>query len=504
MDLLARPLLLAPFAALALAALVFGWRAHRRPGVGIVVVGQKPLLQSVGLAVGLLGLGLGLAGPRWGLPESPRLTVQVLLDASKSMRVQDANGRSRFDAATAFLDRLWAEPVPGVRYGLDALTGDLVPLLPPGEDRTLLRETLRALQPGAFGSPGSSFGRGMEQAVKSVDASGPAVLVLLSDGEETWESEGDALARGGAALKQAKLPLYTVVFGSPTPSPVPVNPAEAAKEAAAIAAQGEPPTSAARPAFLKGLAEASGGKVLATPEELRALLAELCSGKRPLPARRSLQPVHPELGAWIALLGLALWLVAAGKPLAKWRPVLALVAALLAFPAQAQPLPQSVKAWLAQRALDSGDLPGAQRWKPSGGKPLHALLAAEIELRSGFPEDALKVLAPLTGQGAPRPLPAWRAPALLLAARAEVERKKPEAAKALLERLLLEQPGQADAVHDLQSLVQDPTPPPPPDPHRPPPPPPPRPSMGAQKDELEGRLQRLPLPKQAPKGVKDL
>lgn len=499
MDLFARPLLLAPFAALSLAALVLGWRAHLRPGLGIVVVGQKPLLQSLGLAIGMLGLGLGLAGPRWGLPESPRLTVQVLLDASKSMRVTDAQGRSRFEASTGFLDRLWAEPVPGVRYGLDALTGDLIPLLPPGEDRTLLRETLRAVRPGDLGSPGSSFGRGLEQAVKEVGKGGPTVLLLLSDGEETWESEGDALARGGAALKESKLPLYAVTFGATTASPVP--------EAAAAATEGsakEPKFSAAHPDFLKALAESSGGKVVADAGELRTLLAELCSGKRPLPARRSLQPVHPELGAWIALVGLALWLLAAGKPMTQWRPVLLLLLALNTSSAKAQPLPQSVKAWLAQRALDSGDLPSAQHWKPSGTEPLHALLAAQIELRSGFPEDALKALGPLTGQGVPRPIPDWRAPALLLAARAELERKKPESARALLERLLLEQPGQADAVHDLQSLVKDPTPPPPPDPHKPPPPPPPRPSMGAQKDELEGRLQRMPLPKQAPKGVKDI
>lgn len=163
-----------------------------------------------------------------------------------------------------------------------------------------------------------------------------------------------------------------------------------------------------------------------------------------------------------------------------------------------------MKAWFAQQALENGDLPGARRWRPGDAKPSHVLLAAQIDLRAGFPEDALKTLSPLVGQGAPRPLPPWRTPALLLAARAHLEAQRPAEARALLERLLLEQPGQRDAIHDLQTLVKDATPPPPPDPKKPPPPPPPRPSMGAQQDELEGLKQRLPKPPKTPGGVKDL
>ena len=106
-------------------------------------------------------------------------------------------------------------------------------------------------------------------------------------------------------------------------------------------------------------------------------------------------------------------------------------------------------------------------------------------------------------QGVPRPLPAWRTPALLLAARAQVEAGRPDEARATLERLLLEQPGRPEASHNLQTLIQDALPPPPP-PKRPPPPPPPRPSLGAQQDEAEGLRQRLPKPPKVPAGVKDL
>ncbi len=492
----AQPLWLWPLAGLAVLALLAGVWAALRPGVGIRVIGQKPLLQGLGMMLILGGLGLGLAQPRWGLPEAPRLTAIAVLDVSRSMAAPDAGG-TRFAAATAQLNQLFREPRPGLRWGLSCLSGDEVPLVPPGEDRALLRDALSTLAPGEVGSPGSSFAQTLAQVASQIPAGEPTILLVLSDGEETVEAEEVALQRALQVLKAAKLPVYALVFGGNQPVPVPPRIGPDGAPAA-----GEPARTAARPDFLKRLAEGSGGKLL-TAADVGATLNELLSGHRPLPAQRSLIPTHPEAGAWVALLGLALWLLAAGQPLQRWRLVVMLLAALGSPSLQAQPLPQGVKAWLAQRALESGDLPTAQKWKPAPNRPERALLRAAIELRSGFPADALKSLESLTGQGAPRPLPGWRPRALLLAARCQVEQNKPEEARALLERLLLEAPGTAEAIHDLQSLVKDPSPPPPPDPKKPPPPPPPRPSMGAQQDELEGIKQRLPRPPTPQGGVKD-
>ena len=501
------PWLLAPFGALALLTLALALRAHLRPGLGVQVVGQRPLWQGLGLALMLAGLGLGLAEPRWGLPEFPRLTVHVVLDASRSMTVADAEGHTRWEAALAALDRIWSRPQPGLRWSLDLLTGDAIPVQPPGEDRTLLRESLRAVTPGAIGSPGTSLGRGLLQVAAQVDREAPAVLLLLSDGEETWEAPEAALNRATLTLKQARLPLCVLAFGDGQPHAVPPRPGAKVPDP-------EPVFSTAHPEFLARLAEATGGQVFKDGEAAAAGLQALAAGKLPLPARRSLQPAHPEVGAWLALVGLALWLAWAGKPLAKWRPILLLVAGLAAQSVSAQSAgsqsagstwaPPSVRAWLAQRAIEGGDLPGARQWRPRDARPAHVLLAAQIDLQTGFPEDALKVLSPLVGQGSPRPIPDWRAPALLLAARAHLEARRPQEARALLERLLLEQPGQREAIHNLQTLVKDALPPPPPDPRKPPPPPPPRPSLGAQQDELEGLKQRLPKPPKTAGGVRDL
>jgi hypothetical protein len=151
--------------------------------------------------------------------------------------------------------------------------------------------------------------------------------------------------------------------------------------------------------------------------------------------------------------------------------------------------------------MDRGDLAGARRWKPQAGPAPHRLLAARIDLASEAWTEALADLVPLTGQGAPRPLPPWRAPALLLAARAQAGLGRAAEARVLLERLLLEEPGRPEAVHNLQALLRNPGPPPPPS--RKPPPPPPQPNQGARQDELDGLRQRLPR-NDRPAGVKDL
>ena len=486
-----RPLWLAAGAVLALAVLALGLRAQRAPGFGVRATGQHPLRQGLGLALLLAGLAVGLAEPRWGEPEAPRLTVHVVLDASRSMRAQDAGGgASRWQAAQALLDRLWAGPNPGLRFSLDLLTGDAVPLLPPGEDLGLLRDALQVVQPGAIGSPGSAFGVSLAQAAGRVEPEEPAILLLLSDGEETVEDRPAALRRAVAALRAAQLPLYAIVLGQPRSQPVP--------DAAGAPASGPPATSTARPDFLAELAQATGGRLLPVADP-GPWLQRLAQGRAPLPASRSRIPAHPEAGAWVALLGLALWLTASGKPMRAWRPLLGLALALApARPGRAAlPVPPGVQAWLAQRALAQGDLATARRRLPRGDTAAQRLLAAQILLRTGAPGAALAMLAPLTGQGCRQPIPAWRAPALLMAARAQVALAHPDQACSMLERLLLEQPGRTEAVHDLQSLLPDRIPPP-----APPREPPSRPSQGAREDELEGFRQRLP--RNPGGGVRDL
>lgn len=492
----AYPLYLLPAAFLALLALAFGIWARLRPGLGVRVVGQRPFLQGLGLALVLAGLGVGLAGPRHGSVDVPRLTVHVVVDASRSMLAPitaEPGAPSRWEVAKRTLDRLWSRPNPGIRFSLDILTGDAIPLLPPGEDQALLRDILKTVVPGDLGSPGTSLGRGLPMVAAQVESKAPAVILLLGDGEETWEAQNEAIQRATAPLIKAKLPLYAIVLGGTQSQTVPG------------AKPGEPSVTKPEPELMKQLAEATQGRLLEPGDDLAARFQRLAKGHDALPVSRSILPTHPEWGAWISLVGLALWLLAAGRPMRAWRtPLLLLFGFCLTSSAQAAlPMPQSVKTWMAQSALDRGDLTTAQRWRPRGDKPLHRLVAAQVDLRSGQPKGALDILAPLLGQGAPTPAPDWRAPALLMAARAHVALGQIAEAQSLLERLLKEQPGRSEAVQNLQSLLKN-NPPPPPNPKTPPPPPPPRPSQGAQQDELEGIRQRMPKKPDPQGGVKDL
>lgn len=484
------PAYVLPACLAALVPLVLGLWSQSRPAPSLKVIGQRPWLLGLGGSLMVLGLGLGLAEPRGGQPEAPRLTVHVLVDASRSMTVPDAGGRTRWKAATAVLDQVWRTPLPDVRFGLDLLTGDAIPLMPPGEDRTLLRESLQVVTPGDIGAAGSGFAKALQQVAAQVEPGSPAVILVLSDGEETWEPRDQALARAVTTLTQRHLPLYAMAFGDPAPQPV------------AGAEGAEPAVTRADPAFLERLATLSGGRVLKDAPEVTSTLEGLAQGRVPLPAKRSHLPAHPEWGAWLALGGLALWALGAGRPTARWR----LAFALLLIPSPraeaALPMPPSVQAWLAQSALDRGDVAAARRWRPDGDKPLHRLIAAQVDLKSGQPSAALSTLAPLLGQGVPRPVPTWRAPALLLAARAQMNAGRPLDAIDLLERLLREVPGHPEAVHNLQSLLAN-NPPPPPKPPKPPPPPP-KPKQNAREDEQEGLKQRLPQRKRPPAGIRDL
>jgi len=299
----AQPLYLAAALPLVLLSLAFGLWAQLRPGLGVRVVGQRPLLQGLGLALVLAGLGVGLAEPRSGAVEVPRLTVHVVVDASRSMLAPITGvpgASSRWEAARRVLDRLWSRPNPGVRFSLDLLTGDAIPLLPPGEDQTLLRDALKAVIPGDLGSPGTSLGRGLPMVAAQVEAKAPAVMLLLGDGEETWEAQAEALKRATAPLVKARLPLYTMVFGGSQAQGVPG------------AKPGEPSSTKPNPELMKQLAEATQGQLLEVGDDLSARFQRLAQGHEALPVTRSILPTHPEWGAWLALLGLALWLLAAG------------------------------------------------------------------------------------------------------------------------------------------------------------------------------------------------
>jgi hypothetical protein len=264
-------------AALALLALALGVWSWTRPGVGVRATGQRPALLGLGASLILLGLGIGLAEPRWGGPDVPRLTVHILLDASRSMLAADVNGKTRWEAAASTVKDIVSSFAVGVDYGVDLMTGDALPLLPPGGDAMLICDALDAVEPGEIGSPGSGVGVSIEQLASRIPPRGPAIVLLLSDGEESVEPIADSTERATAALRRAGVPLYAISFGGTQGQAILPDASEGGADAL---------ETTAHPETLEALAHSSRGALISARDAASTIEA-LSEARLPMPVSRS-------------------------------------------------------------------------------------------------------------------------------------------------------------------------------------------------------------------------
>ncbi|MEL7066275.1 MAG: VWA domain-containing protein, partial [Planctomycetota bacterium] len=129
---------------------ILGWRLRRNqrsllPGVFANTRSIRPLFTFLGSFL----VGIAILDPRWSsetieLPFRGR-NVVVLLDASRSMRCQDA-APDRLQVAKTLLGEL-AESAVGDRFGLIAFAGTPVPKCPPTADPRAFRRALRQIDP---------------------------------------------------------------------------------------------------------------------------------------------------------------------------------------------------------------------------------------------------------------------------------------------------------------------------------------------------------------------
>jgi Ca-activated chloride channel family protein len=225
-----RLLLLAVVAALGL----YYARAHRRRSRYAVRFTNLRLLDRVapdrpgwrrhlpaGLFLGMLALlVVGFARPAAEVKvPRERATVMVAVDVSTSMLASDVDPdrlSAAKSAAHTFVDELPEE----FNVGLVAFAGSAAVLVPPGTDRPALHDGIRRLAEGSTGVQGTAIGEAIQtslEAIKGLDAQAstqppPARIVLLSDGANT--SGRDPALAGEDALK-AKVPVYTISFGTP-------------------------------------------------------------------------------------------------------------------------------------------------------------------------------------------------------------------------------------------------------------------------------------------------
>lgn len=196
----------------------FSMRFTNTGVLGKVVGGQKRWTRHVAVAMSLCSLvALGLA---WAQPlgtekeRRERATVVMVVDTSMSMQASDVKPNRLAAAEKQALEFINGLP-ESYNVALVELSGKPSVRMPPSTDRGALGRALNALEL----SDGTAIGDALDEALAAVklapvgegEEPAPAMVVLLSDGTNT--DGGDPSAAASRA-KQAKVPVYTIAFGT--------------------------------------------------------------------------------------------------------------------------------------------------------------------------------------------------------------------------------------------------------------------------------------------------
>lgn len=165
-----------------------------------------------------------------------RATVVLAIDVSRSMEATDV-APNRLDAAKqaaeGFVDLL----PNGFNVSLVAFAGSAAVVVPPTQDRGLVKSSIQNLQL----APSTAIGEGIYASLDALslvppdpdnpDDPTPGAIVLLSDG---YTNIGRSSADAAKVSKEQGFPIYTIAYGTPNGyvvadgrrQNVPVNPAE--------------------------------------------------------------------------------------------------------------------------------------------------------------------------------------------------------------------------------------------------------------------------------------
>ncbi len=272
-DLFLVPFWLGATLGAALLAVVAAWLSarrnrSRREGLVAPALAEKAGLlardrwtpfAAVLAVVVVLGAGLALARPRWGLVtetvERRGADIAIVLDTSASMRATDVTP-SRFvlarQAALSLVERL-----PGDRLALVGCEGEAQVLVPLTLDSAAVALFLEALEPGIGTLPGTSLAAGLAAAAELMPpgTSAGRQVVVLSDGEDLEGGVDDAIAKA----KSEGIVVHTVFVGAEGRG-APVPEVDVSGRPTGFKTEdGAPVLSRPDPALLRRLAAETGG-----------------------------------------------------------------------------------------------------------------------------------------------------------------------------------------------------------------------------------------------------
>lgn len=258
---------------------------------------ELPPLEDVLHGAAMLAIAAALAAPRCVRVEpatSVGRAIAVVVDVSGSMATPIAPGRSRLDAAKEALATFLGR-APAAWWTLVAFGGDAVTVVPPTQDRALVRQALSALRPGTLGS-GTALGDALLVAIARLRALGaPGMIVLVSDGAANRGVDPVTAAQAAATYR---FPIVTIAWAAA--SAPPEDPAPVAND------------------VLAAVAETTGGLAVrvddpASLERALALAAERTGRIRAVPSATSSTSLVPHL-AVAALVLLLTELVLRASP----------------------------------------------------------------------------------------------------------------------------------------------------------------------------------------------
>lgn len=178
------------------------------------------------LATAALGVGIAVAGPRWGaernVVRTSGIDMVLALDASLSMMATD-DRPNRLERMKQEVRRL-LDQSRGDRTGLIAFAGRSYILTPMTVDGGALALFLDNLDPSVVGQAGSSLARAIRQGSDLLmlsNSGADKALVVMSDGE-AFEDVNDVIAEAKRAGDQG-ISLVTVGFGTTQGSTIPVK-----------------------------------------------------------------------------------------------------------------------------------------------------------------------------------------------------------------------------------------------------------------------------------------
>ena len=215
--------------------------APQRPGGRRHVPALLLLLTFVALTLAAARPQAVLTVPR------ERATVMIALDASNSMTSTDMPP-TRLVTARAAIGRVLDALPERFRVGAVAFGGTARVLALPTDDREVVRQALASIDT----STGTLLGDGVMTALEALqedwreDGKAPAVILLLSDGNDTGSETPPLIA--AAAAHDAGVPVHVVSIGDPD-SPPDARPL--------------PPNVG----VLRGIAESARGRFFAAPSD---------------------------------------------------------------------------------------------------------------------------------------------------------------------------------------------------------------------------------------------